>query len=319
MTSGADHSKIDSFQIGRLFVHEYYTFLTYDPSKLHLLFEPNCSHKVEQESVRQCHGLQEIYNRVAELTRRYRKVSIKSVDSQPSFNGGIVIQVLGEMSNKGQSSHKFAQTFFLAEQPTGFYIWNDIFHFTEEDLDDNLYKAVADTAAKASTQKQMADGVAPIYHKEFESPKKIEKACSTSSVQTESPPEKVSAPVVPNSAAPSTNRSQQHATQINSGAITHPKARRDVDNNVHAASESNPAPLVVEEMEVTMVIKDQKFRNQRWSGKLHLTHGDQPGEVRRHDEASSTHFEQKLEGIEEALKNCFGRESEDRSVARAVE
>ena len=60
------------------------------------------------------------------------------MDSQASAHGGIIVQVLGEMSNKGSSSQKFAQTFFLAEQPNGYYVLNDIFRFLKEDLEDEF-------------------------------------------------------------------------------------------------------------------------------------------------------------------------------------
>lgn len=61
------------------------------------------------------------------------KVFVSSVDSQSSANGGIVIQVLGEMSNKDGPWRKFAQTFFLAEQPNGYFVLNDIFRYLKEE------------------------------------------------------------------------------------------------------------------------------------------------------------------------------------------
>ncbi|KAK9712598.1 hypothetical protein K7432_007041 [Basidiobolus ranarum] len=49
-----------------------------------------------------------------------------------------MIQVLGEMSNKGGPSQKFAQTFFLAEQPNGYFVLNDIFRFLKEEVEEEL-------------------------------------------------------------------------------------------------------------------------------------------------------------------------------------
>ncbi|CAO3563086.1 unnamed protein product [Mortierella alpina] len=46
-----------------------------------------------------------------------------------------MIQVLGEMSNRGGPSQKFVQTFFLAEQPRGYYVLNDIFRYLKEDAE----------------------------------------------------------------------------------------------------------------------------------------------------------------------------------------
>ena len=61
---------------------------------------------------------------------------IHSVDAQSSANGGIIIQVIGQMSNKEENWRKFVQTFFLAEQPNGYFVLNDIFRFLKEEAVD---------------------------------------------------------------------------------------------------------------------------------------------------------------------------------------
>lgn len=64
---------------------------------------------------------------------------IHSVDAQNSAGGGIIVQVIGEMSNHGDAWKKFVQTFFLAEQPNGYYVLNDIFRFLkEESVEDDM-------------------------------------------------------------------------------------------------------------------------------------------------------------------------------------
>ena len=60
---------------------------------------------------------------------------VSSVDSQASADGGIIIQVLGEMNNKDGPWRKFAQTFFLAEQPFGYFVLNDIFRYIKDEED----------------------------------------------------------------------------------------------------------------------------------------------------------------------------------------
>jgi len=83
------------------------------------------------------------------------KVLVSNVDSQASASNGIIVQVLGEMSNKGSASHKFAQTFFLAEQPNGYYVLNDIFRFLKEDID-NDYEEQADPVPETFQPKTTA-------------------------------------------------------------------------------------------------------------------------------------------------------------------
>ncbi len=76
---------------------------------------------------------------------------LSSVDSLASLNGGIVIQVLGELSNHDAPSQKFAQTFFLAEQPTGYFVLNDIFRYIKEDIESDFDDAEPDSANEIDT------------------------------------------------------------------------------------------------------------------------------------------------------------------------
>ncbi|CAG8484841.1 9234_t:CDS:10 [Acaulospora colombiana] len=95
--------------------------------------ESTLIHGTEGEQVKPIQGEKEIQEKIQELDLDNCRVLVTNVDSQSSLNGGIVIQVLGEMSNRSESSRKFAQTFFLAEQPNGYYVMNDIIRFLKED------------------------------------------------------------------------------------------------------------------------------------------------------------------------------------------
>lgn len=61
---------------------------------------------------------------------------MSNVDSQASFDN-IVIQVIGETSNKAGEPKKFVQTFVLAQQPSGYFVLNDILRYIDEDSDDD--------------------------------------------------------------------------------------------------------------------------------------------------------------------------------------
>lgn len=56
---------------------------------------------------------------------------VSNVDSQASYDN-IVIQVIGEISNKSGEPKKFVQTFVLAQQPAGYYLLNDIMRYIDE-------------------------------------------------------------------------------------------------------------------------------------------------------------------------------------------
>ena len=82
---------------------------------------------------------QAINDRIKELDIQDCKVRVSNVDSQESFKN-IVVQVIGEMSNKAAPHRKFVQTFVLAEQPNGYFVLNDIFRYIEEEEEDEDFE-----------------------------------------------------------------------------------------------------------------------------------------------------------------------------------
>ncbi|KAG0271610.1 hypothetical protein BGZ95_000565 [Linnemannia exigua] len=122
-------------EVGIVFAHEFYTFLNKDPARLHCFYNKNStmSHGYQGEDIQFFSGQQAINEKIMDLDFEDCKVLVSNLDSQGSIHGGIVVQVLGEMSNRGGPAQKFVQTFFLAEQPKGYYVHNDIFRFLKDD------------------------------------------------------------------------------------------------------------------------------------------------------------------------------------------
>lgn len=85
---------------------------------------------------------QAISEKIKSLDIRDCKVRVLNVDSQASFSN-IVVQVIGEMSNKNQPHHKFVQTFVLAEQPNGYFVLNDIFRYLNDEEDEIIEDEIA--------------------------------------------------------------------------------------------------------------------------------------------------------------------------------
>jgi len=79
--------------------------------------------------------LQAISEKIKSLDFSECKVRVLNVDSQSSYDN-IVVQVIGELSNKSQPHHKFVQTFILATQPNGYFVLNDIFRYLNDDEDE---------------------------------------------------------------------------------------------------------------------------------------------------------------------------------------
>ncbi|KAF9923687.1 hypothetical protein FBU30_006242 [Linnemannia zychae] len=125
-------------EVGVVFAHEYYTFLNKEPSRLHCFYnkDSTMSHGYQGEQIEVYEGQQAINEKIMALDFQDAKVLVSNLDCQESIHGGIVVQVLGEMSNKGGPAQKFVQTFFLAVQPRGYYVHNDIFRFLKDDYDE---------------------------------------------------------------------------------------------------------------------------------------------------------------------------------------
>lgn len=101
------------------------------------------------------------------------KVYISNVDSQSSAEGGIIVQVLGELSNANGPWRKFVQTFFLAEQPNGYFVLNDICRYIKEEGDESpetpipaVQHEAAQDAAPASVQSILFDDKANLFTNE---------------------------------------------------------------------------------------------------------------------------------------------------------
>lgn len=95
-----------------------------------------------------------------------------NVDSQASADN-IVIQVIGELSNKSAEPKKFVQTFLLAQQPSGYFVLNDIMRYINEDVEEEQEAAPEAEAAPVVAEPETA---APVQVKTEPEPeaKKVE-------------------------------------------------------------------------------------------------------------------------------------------------
>ncbi|KAJ1956860.1 hypothetical protein IWQ62_005209 [Dispira parvispora] len=149
--------KVPTQEVGWMFVEAYYTTLSKNTTHLHRYYKKQSSliYGVEGKPVKPCFGQEEIHAKIVEANFRDCKVLVSNVDSIPSMNGSILVQVIGELSNDNGPSQKFTQTFLLAEQPNGYYVLNDIFRYINDDLE-----AEEEEGAEV-TKSAAADQVAP--------------------------------------------------------------------------------------------------------------------------------------------------------------
>jgi hypothetical protein len=133
----AQQADIPKDEVGWYFVEQYYTTLSRNPEKLYLFYNKRSQFVSGQETdkVPVCIGQKSINDRIKELDFQDCKVRVTNVDSQAS-DTNIVIQVIGEISNKSQPHKKFTQTFVLATQTNGYFVLNDIFRYLIDEEDD---------------------------------------------------------------------------------------------------------------------------------------------------------------------------------------
>ena len=152
--AAASQPEISKDEVGWYFVEQYYTTLSRSPEKLYLFYNKR-SQLVsgnETEKVDVCVGQRAINDKIKDLDFQDCKVRVTNVDSQAS-DTNIVIQVIGEISNKSQPHRKFTQTFVLATQTNGYFVLNDIFRYLiDEEEEQGQQQQQAQAAAPAQVE-----------------------------------------------------------------------------------------------------------------------------------------------------------------------
>uniref|UniRef100_UPI0037E8676D ras GTPase-activating protein-binding protein 2 isoform X2 n=1 Tax=Semicossyphus pulcher TaxID=241346 RepID=UPI0037E8676D len=131
--------------VGREFVRQYYTLLNKAPDFLHRFYGRNSSYvhgglDPNGKLVEAVYGQAEIHKKVMSLQFSECHTKIRHVDAHATLSDGVVVQVLGELSNNGQPMRKFMQTFVLAPEGSvanKFYVHNDIFRYEDEVFGDS--------------------------------------------------------------------------------------------------------------------------------------------------------------------------------------
>jgi len=99
------------------------------------------------QPVSSLHGRDAIQAFMKDTGHRPRNVHVIQVDAQNSLHGGLLVVVLGTMQfDDEHTPRRFTQTFFLAPQPSGYFVMNDILRF-EQPVLTTSYSIPADTTS----------------------------------------------------------------------------------------------------------------------------------------------------------------------------
>lgn len=133
--------------IGKSFIQQYYQFLDNNETRLQVGnfysvcimtvfdFYYNCICFIfaqETNSLMTFEGVQllgraKILEKFQSLTFQKIQHVITTADSQPTFDGGVLVTVLGQLKTDDDPPHTFNQTFVLKPSADTFFVEHDIF------------------------------------------------------------------------------------------------------------------------------------------------------------------------------------------------
>ncbi|KXX73908.1 putative G3BP-like protein [Madurella mycetomatis] len=247
-------SNLPKDEVGWYFVEQYYTTLSKSPERLHLFYGKKSQFVsgLEAAIVSVSVGRQAIQDRIKEMDFQDCKVRISNVDSQGS-DQNIVIQVIGEIANKGDEPKKFVQTFVLAQQPSGYFVLNDILRYIDEDQEEAVEEAAEPAAPVEPSVGVESEAKAEVHATEEATPEKESAEPDIAAVV-----EKLEeAAVEPPAAAPAAATTAETEPAVEPATKTQTQTQPDVEKTIEEIAEEevkkpeepkdpNPTPAVAQ-------------------------------------------------------------------------
>jgi len=115
-------------QIGKAFTQQYYAMFDDAAQRAGLVNLYNAEQSLMTFEGTQLQGSVKIMEKISSLT--FQKIAhvITAVDCQPTFDGGILINVLGQLKTDDDPPHGFTHTFCLKPGDSGsWFIQHEIF------------------------------------------------------------------------------------------------------------------------------------------------------------------------------------------------
>ncbi|KAK4123379.1 hypothetical protein N657DRAFT_461327 [Parathielavia appendiculata] len=220
-------------EVAWYFVEQYYTTMSKSPERLHLYYGKKSQFVCgrEAEVVNVSFGRQAIQERIKAMDFQDCKVRISNVDTQGS-NENILITVIGEMANKDGEPKKYIQTFVLAQQPSGYFVLNDMLRFLNEDAEEEEAEVPSEEAAAPV---EMPASAEPEAKTEEVPPAKETAQEQDVPLDTEAVTEKLEAAESPS--AVETPATEQAAEAPEAAAAEEPQAQPDVEKTVEELAE----------------------------------------------------------------------------------
>ncbi|KAL1488491.1 hypothetical protein ABEB36_014958 [Hypothenemus hampei] len=113
--------------IGKGFVQQYYAMFDDPSQRQNLVNMYNVELSFMTFEGTQLQGAPKIMEKLNSLTFQKINRIITAVDSQPMFDGGVLINVLGRLQADEDPPHAYSQVFVLKPLGNSFFVQHDIF------------------------------------------------------------------------------------------------------------------------------------------------------------------------------------------------
>jgi len=114
-------------QIGKAFIDQYYQMFDNPATRANLQALYNAEQSLLSFEGQQMQGAAKIMEKLGGLTFQKIQHLITTVDCQPMFDGGILINVLGQLKTDEDAPHGFTQCFILKPLSGSWFIAHDVF------------------------------------------------------------------------------------------------------------------------------------------------------------------------------------------------
>jgi len=120
--------------IGKAFTTQYYQMFDNPATRPQLQALYNAEQSLLSFEGQQMQGAAKIMEKLGSLT--FQKIAhlITAVDCQPMFDGGILINVLGQLKTDEDPPHGFSQVFLLQPAGNSWFVANDVFRLAIHDV-----------------------------------------------------------------------------------------------------------------------------------------------------------------------------------------
>ncbi|KDP26351.1 hypothetical protein JCGZ_17509 [Jatropha curcas] len=139
MAASVQQATVPPDVVGNAFVHQYYLILHQSPELVHRFYQDvsRLGRPEEGGIMSTTTTMHAINEKILSLNYDEFRAEITTVDSQESYNGGVLVLVTGYLTGKDNLRQKFAQSFFLAPQDKGYYVLNDVFRYVDDAKNQN--------------------------------------------------------------------------------------------------------------------------------------------------------------------------------------